>query len=514
MSAVAAAGRLWIPVLLAGGMLLLSVRLGPDASWDLRNYHLYDAYALLQKPDWLDLVPAQRQTFNAPMADVPGYWLRVRLNHWPRLLDAVLAVPSATAVVAAWAIGRTIQRDDGLWAQMSLLFALLLGATGAAGLPTTGTSMSEMPAGCFMLAGLLILLRRQEQERRAQPLLAGGVLFGVALGLKLTQAIFVPAAATALLVCAPGSPGRRLGLALLFCLGSVAGALAVAGAWWLHLWRLTGSPVFPYMNQLFRSPLFPPVPLDDNRFKPHGLLQSVFQPFFWSLRRSHRVSELAVRDPRLALAWIAALCCLVHWRRHRAATHAGRFLLVFCITAAVLWQRQSSILRYLAPIELLSGLILLLASMPLRRRHPSLQALLLGGLLLVCVPLTVYPDWGRAQPADRAASVTLPALAPDAMVLLLTDDPMAYVAAFADPRIRFVGVSNNLLRYGPRSAIAARVQQAVRLQTGPLWGLEIPAAPDPAAAVLFSFGLHRLLPCTPVRTNLEADGLRLCRLAR
>lgn len=506
-------GRLWVPVTLAGGMLLVSVWLGPDASWDLRNYHLYDAYALLRKPDWLDLVPAQRQTFNAPMADLPSYWLRVRLNDRPRLLDALLALPSAVAAVVAWAIGRTIQRGDGIWAQASLLFALLIGATGAAGLPTTGTSMSEMPAGCFMLAGLLIMLRCLEQQRRAVALTVAGALFGAALGLKLTQAIFVPAAALALLLCAPGRPIRRLTLALLFCLASAAGALAIAGAWWLHLFRLTGSPVFPYMNQLFRSPLFPPVPLDDNRFKPHGILQSLFQPFLWSIRPSHRVSELDVRDPRLALAWLAILLCLTRWRR-LAAEHGQAFLLVFCIAAAILWQRQSSILRYLAPIELLSGLILLLATMPLRRRHPGLQAALLGGLLLVCVRLTVYPDWGRAQPADRAASVTLPAMAPGAMVLLLTDDPMAYVAAFADPRVRFVGVSNNLLRYGPHSALAGRVQQAVRTQTGPIWGLEIPSAPDPAAAVLASFGLHRLPPCVPVRTNLEADGLRLCRLAR
>ena len=506
--------RFWVPASLAATILLLSVLLGPDASWDFRNYHLYDAFALLRKPDWLDLAPAQRQTFNAPMADLPAFWLRLRLNDWPRLLDAVLAIPGAVAAILAWAIGRTVQRDDGAWGQISLLLALLFGVTGAAGLPTLGTSMSEMPAGCFMLAGLLILLRALDRERRSVPFAAAGLLFGAALGLKLTQAIFVPAAAASLLLCARGPIGRRLMLAALFCTGAAAGGVVTAGAWWLHLLRLTGSPVFPYMNQLFRSPLFPPVSLADDRFVPHGIAQSLFQPFLWSIRAGTRVSELRVRDPRLALAWIAALLCLVQWRHRPPIDRRRPFLLAFCIVAAALWQRQSSILRYLAPIELLSGLLLLLASLPLRHRHPGLQAALLGGLLLACAALTIYPDWGRAKPADKAASVVLPALEPDAMVLLLTDDPMAYVAAFADPRVRFVGIANNLLRFGPHSAIAGRVEQAVRSQAGPIWGLEVPSVPDAAAAVLAAYGLHRQQPCVPVRTNLETDGLRLCRLAR
>ena len=495
-------------------MLGLSAILGPDASWDLRNYHLYNAFALLQKPDWLDLVPAQRQTFHPPLVDLPSYWLRIRLNHWPRLLDMLLAVPSAAAVVLAWAIGRTVQRDDGTWGQLSLLLALLLGATGAAGLPTTGTSMSEMPAGCFTLAGLLVLLRGIDSALPRRSAFAAGLLFGIAIGLKPTEATFLPAAIVALLVCSRDMIAKRCGIVAIVCLGAGAGAILTVGLWWLHLVRLTGSPVFPYMNGLFRSPLFPPIPLSDDRFIPHGIARSLFQPFFWSLRPSYDVCELAVRDPRFALAWIATLACLLQWAWRRPVDRRPLFLLVFGIASVVLWQRQSSILRYLAPLELLSGLVLLIALSPLRRLHGSVPPALLCAVLCACAGMTIYPDWGRAHPADTAARVLLPFLPPGTMVLLLTDDPMAYVAAFADPRVRFVGVNNNLLRFGPDSAIARRVQAAVRTQDGPIWGLEVPGTPDPAASVLAGYGLHRQQPCVPVRTNLESDGLRLCPLSR
>jgi len=48
---------------------------------------------------------------------------------------------------------------------------------------------------------------------------------------------------------------------------------------------------------------------------------------------------------------------------------------------------------------------------------------------------------------------------------------------------------------------------------GPLWVLEIPGqGGDPGT--LARFHLRRAGGCLPVETNLEADGVRLCPLAR
>ena len=504
-----------VPIVLACGALAVSVGLGADASWDLRNYHLYDAFAALRKPDGLDLAPAQRQSFNPPMIDLPAFWLRQRLGGRPRLLSAALALPSAVAVVLAWGIGRHVLPDPTRSGQAALLLALLFGATGAAGLPTTGTGMSEMPAACFMLGALLVLLRSLPGASSPWPTIAAGLLLGTAIGFKPTQAIYGPAVAGALLLCGGGSVRRRATTVVLLGLGAAAGALLIAGEWWRHLLRLTGSPTFPYLNNLFRSPLYPPISLADGRFLPHGLLPSLWQPFSWAVRPSRAASELPVRDPRLALAVVAALCCIHPSRRpgNRLAV-PQQFLIAFCGLGLVLWQRFFSILRYLAPIELLFGLVVLIVLQRLRHLHPALPAAGLAAGLLACAGTTSYPDWGRVHPAGAAPFVVPPPLPPDAMVLLLTDDPMSFVAAFVDPRVRFVGISNNLLRFGPNSAFAAGVARVVRAHVGPLWGLEVPAIPDPAAAVLAAYGLHRQGMCVPVRTNLESDGLRLCRLSR
>ena len=503
-------------------MLLLSVWLGPDASWDLRNYHLYDAFAALHKPGFLDLVPAQRQTFHPPMLDLPPLWLRFRLNHWPHLLDALLALPSAVAVMLAWCIGRLIQPADTPYARISLLLAILFGATGAAGLPTTGTSMSEMPAACFALAGLALLLAgRSAGKHRALLDLCAGLGFGIALALKPTLGSLALAGLLAVLLCQSGPTLHRLRRMAPIALGIAIGALLIGGPWWWHLARLTGSPLFPYENQWFRSPLYPPASLADDRFLPRSELQALFYPFFWSLSPSQVASELSVRDPRLAVAFVAMICCGLTAFLRSARPAGGRragLLLVFLATGFALWEVQFGVLRYLAPIELLSGLVVLEAVQPLRHAQrswaPMLPPAILAMLLLGSASITIYPDWGRAPLSATAASVQLPPLPPDAMVLLLTPDPMAYVAAFAPRTVRFVGVDNNLVHPGQDSALERRIEQAVRQHPGPLFGLEVPAPGDPATGVLRFYALHRSGPCQPVRSSLEQDGLRICPLAR
>src|SRR3954453_17596078 len=80
----AAIGLAWLVLFAA-----VSVLNGPDGAWDLRNYHLYNPFAVLNGRLHKDLVPAQLQTFLVPTMDIPILWLRTALNRAPDLLSAV-----------------------------------------------------------------------------------------------------------------------------------------------------------------------------------------------------------------------------------------------------------------------------------------------------------------------------------------------------------------------------------------------------------------------------------------
>ena len=70
----------------------VALALGRDANWDLRNYHLYNPYALLEGRWNLDLAPAGLHSFLHPGLDAPFYLLtRSPLNGWPRVVYALQA---------------------------------------------------------------------------------------------------------------------------------------------------------------------------------------------------------------------------------------------------------------------------------------------------------------------------------------------------------------------------------------------------------------------------------------
>jgi hypothetical protein len=92
------------------------------------------------------------------------------LNPYPNIVDAIFGLPAALAAVIAFRIGLLLLPPSQSGTMLTrrwllVLLALIFGVTGAAGLPTIGMSMSEIPAACFILAGLLLLQRTPRRER-------------------------------------------------------------------------------------------------------------------------------------------------------------------------------------------------------------------------------------------------------------------------------------------------------------------------------------------------------------
>src|SRR5256885_5421483 len=84
---------LWIAIaLLASGYV--SLKLGQDTVWDLKNYHYYNPWALLNGRLDVDIAAAQLQTYYNPVLDLVFYGLT-------RLIRSARAV----AFVMGWWTG-------------------------------------------------------------------------------------------------------------------------------------------------------------------------------------------------------------------------------------------------------------------------------------------------------------------------------------------------------------------------------------------------------------------------
>ena len=90
-------------------------------------------------------------------------------------------------------------------------------------------------------------------------------------------------------------------------LGTAIGFVAIAGWWHLMLWRRFHNPIFPYANNIFRSPDYPPVGQRDWRFLPRSAWDIVRYPYYWLMGGSPTkflpspASETDPKDARFAL---------------------------------------------------------------------------------------------------------------------------------------------------------------------------------------------------------------------
>ena len=519
--AIQAAARLertpsWLWFVLALiGFGSVALKRGPDADWDLRNYHLYAPYAALHGRLGFDIAPAQLQTTLNPALDLLTYGLRWLLVEHTSLYDVLLIVPNALAALLAMRIALTMLPETTPLRTPLAALAAAFGATGVASYATLGTAMSDMIPACLALAGLLIALPTLDNKPgSARRLLIAGALFGIAAGLKLTMVPVCSGFVLALLLGSPGKFSERLGRTILAGVGMAATFVVVAGPWALVLFHFSGNPLFPFYNDIFHSPLVPPFRNDDQRFKPHGIAATVFYPFVWAFSPSEAVSELPIRDPRFAIAWCATIATLVAAALAPDRTPQGRratFVTICFAASFVAWEAQFSIFRYLGTQQALAGLV----ALPLLRFLRTRQIWANAAFALLCAAVftwTKSPDWGRSDKHGPLLAVHIPPMDPGALVMTLDASGAAYLVPFANPAIRWVGANNTFIQPGSPARLAQQAESAIRQHKGPLYGIDDPKRGDRVSAQTLAYYNLAQTNCTQIASNLDGNGLRLCRL--
>lgn len=514
----------------AAGFAILAARLPTDGAWDLENYHLYNGFAVFNDRKALDIVPAQLQTTLFYGLDAAYYSIFTSLNNRPILINVLLSIPYSVAAFMVFLIARLFAKPCFGWPNLCSVAAAVFGLTGAATFATLATTLSEVLPGLAILIALARWLSLEKAGRNTiWTTLGVGGLAGISVGLKLTQAPLF--AAMALAIAARSVTGKRWAVlweAFAFGLAGLVVSAALDGAWLWGNAKAYGNPIFPYMNNVFRSDLIAPAPWTDLRFLPKTTLMAAFYPAYWAFRSSTEVSELSLRDPRILIGCGSALIIVLgfawRWLRNRTAPPIGSFesvgfsLAIMFLVSYALWEKSWSIYRYLAIQEALSG-VLVLVALPIAfgiRKTPWLMTGLFALVVVWAARTTEYPWWNRAPRGPQAISVKLPPLEENAMVLFLDPQPYAYLVPWMPDSARAIGVNNNPVHPGSYGRLWTIIEAAVRDHQGPLWGVENPAdSAGVANASLGSLGLARDGECDPLITNM-ADGqhVRICKLRR
>jgi hypothetical protein len=459
------AGALWLLccfLAVAAGLIL-----GQDANWDLRNYHFYNPYAWLNNRYDIDIAPAQIQTWHYPLADIPYYlFARAGVSSW--ISTSVLALPAAVALyVVARIYALLVPGVQRGW----IIFALLLVAlTGTAGLPVIGSTMSEWHTVALFLGAMWLLLKPHPDESDDwMRFVFAGALGGAAVGFKLTAAVYAIGLA-AMVLALPGPAATRLRRLAFLGIGGAGAFVLVFAPWGWFVYQRMESPVFPYFNNVFGSSYALPLEYKDSRFAKTTLEAIATLPFRLMRNTTSFVSEVTMRDWRLALGFPALF--YLAWRPDAASLawrYKWRALLVFFVVSYVLWAGFYGIYRYAGILELTVALALIACAATIR---PARALLAVAIVSVVVIAAAKQPRWWRLPHGPPVVVAALPELPAGSMVVMATLEPLGYVVPNLPPAIPVISIINNIMIHRtamPRLHDVAL--QRIRAHAGPIWRL-------------------------------------------
>jgi hypothetical protein len=212
------------------------------------------------------------------------------------------------------------------------------------------------------------------------------------------------------------------------------GVVAMMGYWTVHLEHLTGNPLFPYFNDVFKSPLALTAPYRDMRFLPtHFWIAAAFPILFtlnWAI-----ADDIPFRDIRVALAYVTVIIAAIFWlvgRRSKdplVIPEAALPILAFAAVSYLFWLKLFAIYRYIVLLEMLGPLLLAIAIglLPIRRR---IQLITLAILFLATAATTHVEYIERSPISDPFVDADVPKIQnPEkAMVLLTGNGPLGFLA--------------------------------------------------------------------------------------
>jgi hypothetical protein len=304
-------------------------------------------------------------------------------------------------------------------------------------------------------------------------------------------------------VVATSWPLKRLTAAAALAAGGAAGFLATEGWWAWFLWAEYGNPFFPYFNNIFQSRFLEGVPAEisqgsaaDLRYIPSSPLSAAAYPLAWAVGSLWVSSEVWFRDARwlllLVLLLLVALGRVRRWRLGGTALSyapAAPFVCIFFGAAFLIWLGTFGIQRYIVTLEMLSGVMLMLA----------LQALIkgrLGALMLLATLSTFVIIWGRHAdwghvPFQKRMIPDLTASGlyePGILFVMFDHSPAAFTVPALPSEARFVRIGGNM-PLSPFAGIGLNAHQAVALHTGPVRSLTLATIDKNGLQTLANFGL-------------------------
>jgi hypothetical protein len=347
----------------------LNYLFGKEMSWDLVHYHVYAGFSALNDRFEQDYFAAGSQTYFNPYAYVPFY-VMVKLGLPGLVIGTVMAMAHSVVLCLTYELAcRVSPSQDRKERFFFGLCVTILAFMNPILLQQIGSSFSDITTAAMVLGGWLLLVQAILIPR-VKLVIYGAVLLGIATALKPTNGLYAVGAFFLVAFLPLPFVGR---IRSVFYFGATLGTsfALTAAAWSYRLAQMFGNPMFPLLNNVFKSPEIPIASAKAYRFIPDSLMDALLRPFAMTGTDSMISEELQAPDLRYALLLIAFLLSVLVWmirsrtrttipRAAPASKAATRALIAlgFGFTFGwVVWLSNSGNSRYFLPMACVAAVL-------------------------------------------------------------------------------------------------------------------------------------------------------------
>lgn len=333
-----------------------------ENSWDLTNYHFYNAFSFLNNRYDKDIAVAYVHGFFNPLIELPLYFYIKYFNDYPSVISGLQGIWYGLLLFAFFKFSQMFFPLTNNKNVFACLLTVVIAATGYATYFQAGSSTNEIAISFFNYISLYLLFK-QLQEKTVQKggiLFISGIILGMVLGLKATSIYLCLGAGFSIIVCYKQLKRPLLYISL-FTIGGTLGYLITNGWWMYRLWTSYQNPFFPFLNTIFESPYYSNTNFSDKRFIPH-IKHMLIYPYLWMFTYI-KPTETIFTDLRAPVYYTMGIIGSLWFfiKRHKLnITQQERDLWSFYIAIIVLsytfWMVIFSIHRYLVPIEMMCSI--------------------------------------------------------------------------------------------------------------------------------------------------------------
>ena len=330
-----ASGLRWLDLVIASVALVhFSVALMPEVGHDALAMHLFIPGHLAHRQEWgFDVT-----TYVWAVMPMMGDWI-FSIGYMLAGETAARMINVGFIFVLGWLI-----RDMVVWAggnAAGARWAVLLFLTTPLTFTESSSLFIESVWASFVIAGSLSLFKfLQSDKDQSIHLPVAGFLLGGALAAKAVTFTILPI--LLIFMVLRGRIWMRWSLVGSVAFGLVV-FLAVGAIPYATAWNLTGNPVFPFFNQIFKSPFWPAVAFEAPAIFEKGVSWDVLYQITFHTEKFLE-SKPGASGFQWLLLFFPALLALLLSGRNRAAV-----LLSAAVLFSILTFQSIAYLRYVFP---------------------------------------------------------------------------------------------------------------------------------------------------------------------